>query len=90
MEEEIGEFKQALASGDKEASTHELGDVLFSIINAARLYHLNPDNALESTNQKFIRRFGYVEQKAREAGRSLGQMTLEEMDKLWNEAKQQE
>lgn len=90
VEEEIGEFKQALASGDKEASTHELGDVLFSIINAARLYHLNPDNALESTNQKFIRRFGYVEQKAREAGLSLGQMTLEEMDKLWNEAKQQE
>jgi XTP/dITP diphosphohydrolase len=68
----------------------ELGDVLFSIINAARLYKLNPDNALEHTNQKFIRRFNYVEAKAKELGRELKDMTLEEMDRYWCEAKQGE
>lgn len=65
----------------------ELGDVLFSMINAARLYKLNPDNALESTNQKFIKRFNYIEQKAVESGRSIADLTLAEMDKYWEEAK---
>ena len=68
----------------------ELGDFLFSVINAARLYHLNPENALEHTNQKFIRRFGYIEQHSIRAGRPLTEMTLEEMDQLWNEAKKNE
>ena len=64
-----------------------MGDFLFSVINAARLYHLNPDNALEETNQKFIRRFNYVEQRLKEDGRSFAEATLETMDKYWNEAK---
>jgi len=68
----------------------ELGDFLFSVINAARLYKLNPDNALEMTNAKFIRRFNYIEQHSIRAGKPLTEMTLEEMDSLWNEAKQQE
>jgi len=68
----------------------ELGDYLFSVINAARLYHLNPDNALEHTNQKFISRFNYVEQHSIRAGKPLTEMSLDEMDRLWNEAKQQE
>ena len=63
---------------------------MFSVINAARLYKLNPDNALERTNQKFIRRFGYIEQHSIRAGRPLTEMTLEEMDALWNEAKEKE
>ena len=71
-------------------STEELGDYLFSIINAARLYKLNPDNALEMTNQKFIRRFNYIEQHSIRVGKPLTDMTLEEMDKLWNEAKSKE
>jgi uncharacterized protein YabN with tetrapyrrole methylase and pyrophosphatase domain len=66
-----------------------LGDFLFSVINAARLYHLNPDNALEHTNKKFIARFTFIEEKARALGKQLKDMTLEEMDKYWNEAKQQ-
>lgn len=85
--EELEELKAELAKGDKENSTRELGDFLFSVINAARLYKLNPDNALEMTNQKFIRRFNYVEDHSMKQGKSLKDMTLEEMDKLWNEAK---
>lgn len=88
--EELEELKAELAKGDKENSTRELGDFLFSVINAARLYKLNPDNALEMTNQKFIRRFNYVEGHSMKQGKSLKDMTLEEMDKLWNEAKRQE
>lgn len=88
--EELEELKAELAKGDKENSTRELGDFLFSVINAARLYKLNPDNALEMTNQKFIRRFNYVEDHSMEQGKSLKDMTLEEMDKLWDEAKRQE
>ena len=88
--EELEELKAELAKGDKENSTRELGDFLFSVINAARLYKLNPDNALEMTNQKFIRRFNYVEDHSMKQGNSLKDMTLEEMDKLWNEAKRQE
>lgn len=88
--EELEELKAELAKGDKENSTRELGDFLFSVINAARLYKLNPDNALEMTNQKFICRFNYVEDHSVKQGKSLKDMTLEEMDKLWDEAKRQE
>lgn len=85
--EELDELKAELTREDKENSTKELGDFLFSVINAARLYKLNPDNALEHTNQKFISRFTYVEQQAKKLGKELKNMTLEEMDNLWNEAK---
>ena len=90
VQEELEELKVELAKGDKENSTQELGDFLFSVINAARLYKLNPDNALEKTNQKFIRRFNYVEDHSLKKGKNLKDMSLEEMDKLWDEAKLQE
>ena len=90
VREELDELEAELRKEDKERSTNELGDFLFSVINAARLYKLNPDNALERTNQKFISRFGYIEQHSIRAGRPLTEMTLEEMDALWNEAKQNE
>lgn len=90
VREELGELEAELKREDKEKSTQELGDFLFSVINAARLYHLNPDNALEKTNQKFIRRFNYVEQHSIKVGKPLTEMTLEEMDELWNEAKREE
>lgn len=90
VREELGELETELNKGDEESSTKELGDFLFSVINAARLYHLNPDNALEHTNHKFIKRFTYIEKKALEAGKNLKDMSLEEMDKLWDEAKQLE
>ncbi len=85
--EEIDELRQELASGDKDSQEKELGDLLFSVVNVARLHHLNPDTALELSNRKFISRFGYVEQKAKEMNRELRDMTLGEMDDLWNEAK---
>lgn len=90
VQEELEELKVELAKGDKENSTRELGDFIFSVINAARLYKLNPDNALEKTNQKFIRRFNYVEDHSLRQGKNLKDMSLEEMDKLWDEAKLQE
>ena len=82
--------KEEIAEFEADPSEAELGDILFALINAARLYKLRPDNALEQTNLKFIRRFNYVEQKAREQGRALQDMSLEEMDELWNEAKKKE
>ena len=90
VREELDELETELRKEDRQHSTEELGDFLFSVINAARLYKLNPDNALETTNQKFIRRFNYIEQHSIRAGKPLTEMTLEEMDQLWNEAKQQE
>jgi XTP/dITP diphosphohydrolase len=87
VREELDELEAELEREDKERSTQELGDFLFSVINAARLYHLNPDNALERTNQKFIRRFNYVEEHSIKAGKNLNEMSLEEMDLLWEEAK---
>ncbi len=87
VREEMGELQVELQKNDKDKSTSEFGDFLFSLINVGRLYHINPDNALERTNQKFIRRFNYVEAKAKEQGRRLPDMTLAEMDALWNEAK---
>ncbi len=91
VREELDELEAELGQEDnKEKQTAELGDFLFSVINAARLYHLNPDNALEHTNRKFICRFNYVEQKAKEMGLQLQDMTLSQMDELWNEAKSKE
>ena len=87
VQEELDELKIELAKEDKENSTKELGDFLFSVINAARLYKLNPDNALEHTNQKFIRRFNYVEDHTLKKGKNLKDISLVEMDQLWNEAK---
>ncbi|MBR1402154.1 MAG: nucleoside triphosphate pyrophosphohydrolase [Prevotella sp.] len=90
VHEELKELEDELKKEDKEKSTKELGDFLFSVINAARLYKLNPDNALEHTNQKFIRRFNYVEEHSIKIGKPLTEMTLNEMDELWNEAKKLE
>ena len=90
VREELDELEAELNHDDREQATRELGDFLFSVINAARLYKLNPDNALEHTNQKFIRRFNYVEAHSMKIGKPLTEMTLQEMDELWNEAKQQE
>lgn len=87
VREELGELEAELARDDKQASEQELGDFLFSVINAARVYKLNPDNALEMTNQKFTRRFNYTEQRSRELQKPMTEMTLEEMDALWDEAK---
>ena len=90
VREELGELEVELNREDKEKSTQELGDFIFSVINAARLYKLNPDTALENTNLKFKRRFTYLELRARELGRDLSDMTLAEMDALWDEAKAKE
>ena len=90
VREELGELEAELNREDKERSTEELGDFLFSVINAARLYKLNPDNALEKTNRKFINRFNYIEAHSIKMGKPLSEMSLEEMDRLWKEAKQQE
>ena len=90
VREELKELEEALNKGDKEASLDELGDFLFSVINVSRFYKLNPDNALEHTNQKFIRRFNYIEEHSIKIGKPLTEMTLEEMDALWNEAKEME
>ena len=87
VKEEIAEFESEVETMDKEKAEAEFGDVMFSLINAARLYKINPDNALEHTNQKFIRRFNYVEAHSIKEGRNLHDMTLKEMDKLWEEAK---
>ena len=88
VHEEVDELRIELEKDDKENSTNEFGDLRFSLINASRLYGINPDNALERTNRKFISRFSYVEQRAKEQGKELGDMTLVEMDRLWNEAKE--
>ena len=88
VQEELDELKAELRKeGNQKRQDEEYGDFLFSLINAGRLYHISPDNALEHTNQKFIRRFNYVEQKAKEQGLRIKDMTLAQMDALWNEAK---
>ncbi len=87
--EETSEVGQAIAENKKDDIEAEFGDFLFSVINAARLYGVNPENALERTNRKFIARFNYLEAKAKGQGRELKAMTLDEMDALWNEAKEQ-
>lgn len=95
VKEEIAEFEAEMRKCPNDQlvndpMVNEFGDLLFALINAARLYKIRPDNALEQTNLKFMRRFNYVEQKAREQGRALQDMSLEEMDELWNEAKKTE
>lgn len=85
--EEISELKTEIVSMNADKMEAEFGDLFFSLINAARLYKINPDNALERTNQKFITRFNYIEQQAKDQGRNLKDMSLAEMDALWNEAK---
>jgi len=87
IKEELGEFEKAQLLGNQEEIESELGDVLFSIVNFARLSNLDPELALERTNKKFIFRFTYMEQKAKELGKSLENMTLPEMELLWNQAK---
>ena len=88
--EEISELKQEIANMDHNKMEAEFGDLFFSLINAARLYKVDPDNALERTNQKFIRRFNFIEQAAKEKGVNLKDMTLAQMDALWEEAKTKE
>lgn len=98
VKEEIAEFEAELKKptpdpslkGGEDGMTAEFGDLMFALINAARLYKIKPDNALEQTNLKFIRRFNYIEQRAKEQGKELKEMSLEEMDELWNEAKENE
>ena len=89
VKEELGEFEAEVCRADGEKMEEEFGDLLFSMVNAARLYGINPEDALEKTNRKFIRRFGYIEEQARATGRSMKEMTLEEMERLWEEAKRQ-
>lgn len=90
VKEEISEFEAEVEHMDKDKAEAEFGDVMFSLINAARLYKINPDNALERTNRKFMRRFGYLEEQTLKQGRKLTDMTLAEMDAIWEEAKQSE
>ena len=90
VKEEIAEFEAEVENMDEDKATEEMGDLFFALVNAARLYNVRPDNALEKTNAKFIRRFNYVEQKAKEKGLSLKEMTLDEMEALWQEAKTSE
>ncbi len=87
VKEEIGEVETEIRKGDSVNEEKEFGDLLFSIVNAARLYGVHPETALEKTNRKFIARFNYVESEARKVGKKLKDMTLGEMDELWNEAK---
>ena len=89
VKEEIAEFEAEVENMDEGKATEEMGDLFFALVNAARLYNVRPDNALEKTNAKFIRRFNYIEQKAKEKGQSLKEMTLDEMEDLWQEAKTQ-
>jgi len=90
VREEADELGREIDSMDRERMEEEMGDLLFSLINASRLYGINPENALEKTNRKFIRRFNHVERRAHELGHNLRDMPLSEMDALWNEAKQSE
>lgn len=90
VSEELQELKNEISKMDEDKTEAEFGDMFFSLINAARLYKVNPDNALERTNQKFIRRFNYIEQEAKKQNKNLKDMTLAEMDALWNQAKERE
>ena len=88
INEEINELRDAVKRKNSDDTEKEFGDVFFSLINAARLYGIDPDNALEKTNKKFIKRFNYLETKTIEKGKSLHKMNLDEMNKIWEEAKQ--
>lgn len=87
VKEEISEVEAEIENGEKDGIEAEFGDLLFAVINAARLYGVNPENALERTNRKFISRFNHLEKRAKESGKNLKDMTLAEMDEFWNEAK---
>lgn len=87
VKEEIAEVESEIKSGDKTGLENEFGDLMFAVVNAARLYGVNPDNALEHTNRKFISRFNYMEAKSKEMDKPLKEMTLAEMDAIWDEAK---
>lgn len=87
VKEEINEFAAEVQKGNEKDMEKEMGDLFFALINAARLYHINPENALEYTNRKFISRFNYIESKAKNCGKKLKDMTLAEMEELWQEAK---
>lgn len=87
VKEEIAEVESEIKSGDKNGLENEFGDLMFAVVNAARLYGVNPDNALEHTNRKFISRFNYMEAKSKEMDKPLKEMTLAEMDAIWDEAK---
>ncbi|MDQ2180457.1 nucleoside triphosphate pyrophosphohydrolase [Marinifilum sp. D714] len=88
VKEEVNEVESEIRKGDQDQMEQEFGDLFFSLINAARLYGVNPENALERTNQKFMKRFNYLESKTLKQGRNLKEMNLEEMDEIWEEAKQ--
>lgn len=90
LKEETAEVEREIAAQDKDALEAEFGDLLFAVVNAARLYGVNPENALERTNRKFISRFNHLERRTKEMGKNLKEMTLAEMDALWNEAKELE
>lgn len=90
VKEETAEVQTEIDRNDADKMEAEFGDLFFSLVNAARLYGVNPENALERTNKKFIRRFNYLEEKTIKQGRDLHQMTLAEMDEIWNEAKKSE
>lgn len=87
VEEELSEFKEEVAKGNKDTIEDEFGDVLFSLVNYARFIDVNPENALERTNKKFSKRFQYLERKAKSLNKNLKDMTLAEMDVFWEEAK---
>lgn len=88
VKEEIAEFQTEIDHNDPDRMEAEFGDLFFSLVNAARLYNINPENALERTNKKFINRFNYLEERTIKQGRDLRQMSLAEMDAIWNKAKQ--
>ena len=87
VKEEIAEVEAEMKAGNEINLEKEFGDLFFALVNASRLYGVRPDNALEKTNLKFIARFNYVEAQAKAQGKRLNEMTLEEMDVLWDEAK---
>ena len=87
VKEEFAEFERALKARNKEEIEDELGDLFFSLVNVSRFVGVNPDEALHKTITKFVQRFRYIETKAKEEGRALSEYTLEEMERLWEEAK---
>lgn len=88
VKEELGEFEEVLRSGDPNRREEELGDLLFALVNAARFLEINPEEALRQTNRKFVSRFQYIEKEALRSGRDLSSLSLEEMDRYWEQAKQ--
>lgn len=90
VKEEISEVEAEIRAGNSKAMDEEFGDLLFAVVNAARLYGVNPENALEHTNRKFISRFNHIEAGAKGMGKNIKDLSLEEMDQLWNEGKKSE